>query len=533
MLACLAGPAAAEPLPADKLAEPPLGDLPPAEAAYVRKLHAHIHRRWAENFLRLVGETLPLTNPLNDGSRVAEVDITIAADGQLVATSITKGSGFPGFDDAMIDVLRDAVPYPRPTDSVRSDDDRLHVHWSFARDQRRCAGLTVLHVNDPIEIAVPKLMRAGRSDEILARVAAARAAGTPPEPMMSTLAHEWMKGALHEPWATVRMVRDVASRGDAEAVAWLRRAAKNPDLARDAGEALAANKIPICPVVKSALEGESGPDQQMAAVALASAGEAACAPGLIALLQSAKARPEARVAAANALGPIDDEAAKHALAAVAKDEKNNAVRAAAMLAQIRAGAGRGKVLAVVPFLRDPSPELRAAAAAGVVRAGGDANLDDLYLLFKDDDARPSLATLRELKQLPGEKANDLIGRLARRPQLPVKKAAAELLMRRHARGSFSMLKPYLDPGTDPQLRGMALTAADDATLAGLADDARMGVWVYRARLARSERDRAADWLATHLPRLSPPERADALADWLDSAEAQSPMAAQARRPAKR
>jgi hypothetical protein len=55
------------------------------------------------------------------------------------------------------------------------------------------------------------------------------------------------------------------------------------------------------------------------------------------------------------------------------------------------------------------------------------------------------------------------------------------------------------------------------------------VWVYRARLARGERDRAADWLATHLPHLSAPERADALADWLDSAEAQSPVAAQAHR----
>jgi hypothetical protein len=57
----------------------------------------------------------------------------------------------------------------------------------------------------------------------------------------------------------------------------------------------------------------------------------------------------------------------------------------------------------------------------------------------------------------------------------------------------------------------------------------MGIWVYRARLARSERDRAADWLATHLARMSPPERADALIDWLDSAEAQSPVAAQARK----
>ena len=69
------------------------------------------------------------------------------------------------------------------------------------------------------------------------------------------------------------------------------------------------------------------------------------------------------------------------------------------------------------YLRDPAPEMRAAAAAGVVRAGGSANLDDLYVLFKDNDPRPALAALRELERVPSDEATKLIARLAQRPQL--------------------------------------------------------------------------------------------------------------------
>lgn len=520
-------PARAATIAADKLPEPEVGaGLPAAESEYLRRLHAHVHRRWADNFLRLVGESLPASNPLNtEPGRTAEVDVTITPDGQLVASTITKGSGFPGFDDAIVEILRDSVPFPRPVEAVRSDDDKLHAHWVFARDQRRCAGLSVVRVNDPLEIAIPKLMRSGRQDEIVSRVAAARAVSTPAEPMMTMLAQEWIAQSINQPWASVRMARNLAERGEPKAVAWLKNALKRPELAREAGEALSAVKVPVCPLVKPALDGANWTDQQTAALALAGSTDAACAPGLVKLFENAKAHPDARVAAAAALGNLDDEGARKSLAAAAKDEKNDAVRGAAMLAQIRPNAGRGKVLWVVQFIRDPSPDIRAASVAGVVRAGGDSNLDDLYVLFKETDPRPAQAALRELSRLPTEKSTILMTRLAKRPQLPVQKLAAEVLLRRHARGSYGVLKGYLEPGTDPQLRGMALVAADDPLLVSLTEDPAMGIWVYRAYLARGDRDHAADWLAAHAPGMSPAQRTDALVEWLESAEPPSPATA--------
>src|SRR5262249_17741174 len=208
-------------------------------------------------------------------------------------------------------------------------------------------------------------------------------------------------------------------------------------------------------------------------VALSTAGDPACGPGLVKLLLNTKARPEARAAAATALGPVETDEARKALAAMAKEDNPvAAVRAAAMLAQIKPGAGRRPVMAMERCLRDPAPEMRAAAAAGVVRAGGSANLDDLYVLFKDNDPRPSLAALHELERVPSQEATTLIARLARRPQLEVQKLAADMLLRRNARDAYPSFKSYLDPKTDPDLRALALAGADEAALQSAAADAQ-------------------------------------------------------------
>ena len=470
-------------------------------------------RRWTDNFLALIGQNLALSNPLNNAALVAEADVVIAADGKLVSATVTKSSGVPGFDDAVPEVLRDSSPFPAPPAASRSDDDKLHVHWTFARDERRCSGLAIGHVDDPLELAVPKLMKAGRRDEALARIASARAAGTHAEPAVSLLAREWLRGAGREPWVTLKIATALADRGDADAVAWLKGALKKPNLARPAGTSLAANKIPVCPLVKADLEGANAVAQFIAAEALATAGEAACAPALVKMLENGKLKVDARAAAATALGPIDDAAAQAALATAAKDEPNNTVKAAAALAQVRPNAGRAKMLAMVRLVKDSSTEIRSAGCAGVVRAGGDGDLDQLYMLFKDTDPRPAEATLRELDRVPTEKATQFIAKLMKRPLASVQKLSAQLLFKRHTKSTLSAFKMFLDPpAADPELRAMGLVAADDARLAKLAADPKMGESAYRARLARGERDRASDWLLAQVGTMQPAAQADALVD---------------------
>ncbi len=511
-----AGAAVAATLPNDKAAEPAVMGGP-NDLEYLRKLHAHVHKRWADNFLQLIGQNLKLSDPLNDPTRVAEADVIIGGDGKLLNVTLTKRSGFAGFDDAIPEILKDSSPFPKPPQAARSDDDNLHVHWTFARDERRCSGIAVLHVDDPLEVAIPKLMRTGRRDEIVGRVIAARASGLPADPAVSALAKEWLVGAAKQPWVTMKIATSLADRGDADAIAWLKAALKKPDQARAAGAALAAKKIPVCPLVKAGLEGANAAEQMAAAQALATAGEVACAPGLVKLLETPKAKSDARIAALIALGPIDDDGAKASLATATKDD-NAGVRAAAMLAQIRPMSGRAKMLSMVHLVKDPAIEVRTAGSAGVVRAGGDSDFDDLYMLFKDTDPRPAVAVIKELERVPSEEATKMIAKLMRRPLPAVQKAAAQLLVKRHAKSVFPAFKTFLEPpSSDAELRGLALVAADDAQLAAQANDPKMGGWVYGALLARGERDRAADWLLSHAPAMTPVAQADAMVDWLTSA----------------
>ena len=402
----------------------------------------------------------------------------------------------------------------------------------FARDQRRCAGLSVVRAFEPVEVVLPKLLRSGRRDEALKRVAMARAAGVPADAAFTLLANDWLKSTLNEPWATVRQAEKVAALKDEAGINWLKNALRRPELAGEAGVALVALKVPVCPLVKNWFDSQTWTDHETAAVALATSPDPACAPGLIALFQNTKARPEARAAAAVALGPIDNAEARKLLATAAKEEKNAKVRAAAMLAQVRPDAGRGKVVAVVPFLRDPSPEVRSAAAAVVVRAGGDANLNDLYVLFQDTDQRAALAALRELERVRTPAATELIARLAKRPYLAVQKLAAQMLIRRNARDHFLVLRPYLDTKVDPELRALALVTADDAMMQAAAADPTLGINFYRARLARGERDKAVDWFIANGASLPPPVQVQAMMEWLATAPPAPTTAAAKPGPAK-
>ncbi|HEX3695045.1 MAG TPA: HEAT repeat domain-containing protein [Polyangia bacterium] len=527
----IAGQARAESPPVDRLPEPTIAAAG-AEGDYLRAIHHQVHRRWAENFIRLAGETLPATDRVNDLTRAVEDELVIGADGQIISTKLTTPSGFAGFDDAVGDVLRDSAPFPKPPVDLLSDDDAVHIRWTFARDQRRCSQLALERAQDPLEIAAPKLLRKNRQAELFNRASAAVAAGLPVESVVGAVAKAWMPANLAGAHPSGRVARALAETGDRAAIKWLQAAVTQPATAGEVGEALSAAKVRVCPLVKKTLGGATVAEQEPAARALKNAGEPDCAPELVKLLQNPKARIEARVAAAVALGPITDDAGHKALAAAAKDDPSPAVRGAAMLAGIRPGAGRGKVVAMVAFLRDPAPDVRAAAAGGIIRAGGDTDLADLYVLFKDNDPRAAESVARELDRVRTEEATKFLVRLLKRPQASVQLLAAQMLIKRHAVSSFAALKPFLDPTTEPTLRARALVAADAPVLAAMAnpgdgpgnDPNGAGVAAYRAYLGRGERDLAGAWWVGHAAMLSPDNQTETLLDWIATRDGGAPMA---------
>jgi TonB family protein len=510
----------------DKTPEPPITATGP-EGEFLKAVHARVHRRWADNFLAYATQKLPPNNPVNDPTRLATYQIVLSGDGQLASAKLIKSSGFLGFDDAAAEVLRDSVPFPRAPIGVRSDDGTVRLRWSFARDARRCSGIALERFEEPLEVAAPKLLKGDRPDEVVRRVSAARAGGAPIEPLVTTMARSWLKAMINTPSFPVRGARLLAEEGDSAAIKWLQIAVKRPEIAVEASEALAAKKIPVCPLVKAAFGSQNWADQQNAALSLQASGEPDCQPGLIALLKNEKAGAGPRAAAAAALGAYQDEAARNALTGAARDASPT-VKAAAILASVRPGSGRAKMLGLAPHLRDPAAEVRAAAAAGMVRAGGDAALPELAFVLKDPDPRPAEAVALECAKLKTEESGKFLAALLERRQPQVQIVAARALVQRRDRERFSALGRFLDPKIDkstPELFGLALVAADPATLDRMLSSARYGLSVYRARLARGEREAAATWLLANLAKLPPPRQTEVVLDWLTTQEPATPETA--------
>ena len=72
-------------------------------------------------------QKLPETDPINEPTRATTVELVVNPEGEIVKLETTKSSGFGGFDDAVKDVLRDSVPFPRATVDLRSDDGLVHL----------------------------------------------------------------------------------------------------------------------------------------------------------------------------------------------------------------------------------------------------------------------------------------------------------------------------------------------------------------------------------------------------------------------
>jgi len=61
---------------------------------------------------------------------------------------------------------------------------------------------------------------------------------------------------------------------------------------------------------------------------------------------------------------------------------------------------------------------------------------------------------------------------------------------------------------------VALAGVDEAALQAAGTDPTLGNGVFRARLARGEREQAIDWFLAHGSRLQPNVQADVMVDWI-------------------
>jgi hypothetical protein len=278
---------------------------------------------------------------------------------------------------------------------------------------------------------------------------------------------------------------------------------------------LAALKIPICPLIKDYLnKGKTAEARERFLWALGEGAEGECLSFAVATAKNRAAGRVERVLAISSLGHSNSDEAKATLKDVLKDPDPN-IAAAAILSEARPGAGKSAVFRLTPLLRDKSVAVRAAAAAALVRVGGEAVLPQLFLIFKEKDPIVFTTLAPELAALSGAASAEMLGRLLRKDDLGIRLSAARALAARRDEHA-AKVQATLASATSSELQllaGLALdkdkreTAAKAPTNEGFAAS-------FSALLRGSGRIVAADWLLAQWDKLEPGTRISLLGQWL-------------------
>ncbi len=207
------------------------------------------------------------------------------------------------------------------------------------------------------------------------------------------------------------------------------------------------------------------------------------------------------------------------LAVEAIGDHDPKLRAAGARALARPGGGRPVLYRLQPLIADPSSEVRAAVAAGLVRACGDLANDFLTPIVKGKDVRPLVALAEALGQASSPASADLLGKLQKRPEPELRLPVLAALARRRDAPARALYRPLADkvktdPYAAPEARRIVFSNADPDELARVAKDPVLGIYAFRALLRAGRRDEALDWIVASYDRLPPETLVDVFGAWL-------------------
>ncbi len=140
--------------------------LPPAklqsgapDAEYLKAVAEAIQPAWS-SFLEDCRVRLPATHDLNNSSLVTELVLVMNREGTVLEVRPSKPSGNAEFDQVAQEITGELGALPKPPMTRLSDDDRVYLVWSFARDRRQAGPATATwkHVELPLAQALPKLL---------------------------------------------------------------------------------------------------------------------------------------------------------------------------------------------------------------------------------------------------------------------------------------------------------------------------------------------------------------------------------------
>lgn len=522
----------------------PVGD-------YLRRAHDRIHARWAEDFLKAAPATtpaagaktgaVPMTGPVASDPRPVVLAITIRWDGTVADVILRSSSGSPELDRAAGVAARKSAPYPLPTSDVLSDDGYAHFDWTFARDQRACSGAKLTRVEDPLDVALPRLVRGNRMGEALRRVGEAGGGvrtGAEAE-ALDRFARLYLSRSLPDPLLDTAASVALAGAGDKVQGDRLRAALMSRATVKLAAKGLQKLGVDVCEVVRAPLETGAAFERETAFEAVRALADdgvsiAACRPSLEAVAKDGRQPRATRLEAFDLLLAHLAVEARPLVMALMSD-KDAAVRGAATLASVKRGGGRPEMYRLTPFLHDKAVEVRGAASAGMVRAAGDLALDQLYMLAREADPRPSQLVAAELGRYATPATAEFLGRLLKRDSRDIQVAAAQALMARTDSDARALIEGIrANPQAPSELRqiasgapaprapvavvmieGESAPAAPIAAPPGSAAPAPgASVAKFQDLLKAGKAHDAVGWVVAHLAALPPAEAVDVLGAWL-------------------
>ena len=475
---------------------------------YLQGVHGKVHANWALNFLAMAETQLPKDDPINSPVREVTLEVVLAPNGSRLDTRVLKSSSVPGFDSSAIDVLENAPTFPLAPEEVLSDDGKVHLYWVFARDHRQCSGITVAHKEAPLSQAMPALVRQGRDSSAIARLkqvaATERLAG------LSAFAQAWLtREATSNTDLGIQAVVALA-RGGSD---WAgRRLSKEVPGVPEAAEGLAALAIPVCPLIQDLLAPATPEARQTTLRALRYGASGECLSFLETVAKDSRLPVGDRVMAIEGLKNSEGPDALATLRLLLKAGPAP-VLAAAILAEARPGAGKGAVFRLIPKLKAPALPVRAAAAAALVRVGGEANLAQLFMLFKEKDPDPYQRVAAELAALTGKESATMLTRFLKKNDPRIRLAAVRALAHRTDEYALKALA-QLGQETNQEIRLLAQTAREGAEPPlpfPLTAETRP---TFRILAEGKGRPLAAQFLLEQFASLDPGLRIALLGDWL-------------------
>lgn len=506
---------------AAEIPEPPM-EGPGRDGDYLRLVHQRLHGSWVDGYLRITpyDQLGPETS-----ARETEINLIVRWDGTIELAEIGKSSGAPEFDAGALNAIWTSAPFPPPAD-VLADDGLAHIKWRFARNFRQCSGAEVVHVEFPLLSALPNLVARGRlSDAVNRMTIELERAGWSGGDFLAAFARLWLEQPNLSDEMDTRASAALALGGDTRQGNRLRAAVLSPTTAAVAAPALQSLGVNVGSLLAAALSDASAESTRDAVIAAVRALPAvtsnchACIDAFAAAAVDPRQSVPDRVSMIETLGRLERTRVIELALGAASRDANPALRGAALLAEMPPGRGRVGVIRMAPLLHDPSPEIRAAAAAGVLRAGGDLGLEQLYLLARERDPRPLLAAAAEMGRMNTEASAALLGKWLKRSDKTVRRAAIQALAARHDEAARALVEPILraaitNPEEDPAVRALAISTADVAQIVAMSADARLGRIGYRALIDANLRQDAARWLLANLERLAPEDRIAVLGDWI-------------------